>query len=274
MQKLNIYKNSIKSIFSELYNARPSYVIYSIISLSLIPPVLLFMLLDQRVLNGENVWLKPLRFFFSNPINLLCITWYLREITDIGRSKLVNEILLWSVFSMPFFLVSYIAYQASLAQMSHGNFSDSIHAFLSMVMLAWGITGGSSQLLLTFSTAKYFKNDIKSSIYSYSIMIAFFISGLLMTISGAILAVKPHKSALTSISLTGWNFSGWGQVGSNYFNGDFRFAHFLGVHAIWLFPILGHLLRKLPYKLAKIILLAFTFFYLSLFIFISIIEIR
>ncbi len=179
-----------------------------------------------------NAWYKPFKFAFSTFLFSWAMAWYCYYLPSFN-SKLFN----WSIIILLGFEIIYIAIQASKGQLSHYNLSTPMYSALySMMALA--------ATLVTIYTAYvgilFFINDFPllpnyylwAIRFSIIIFVVFSFEGFVMgsrlthTIGG--------DDGGVGIPLLNWS--------TKY--GDPRIAHFIGMHALQVLPVLSFYILK------------------------------
>lgn len=197
---------------------------------------------------GANAWYKPFKFFLSSSIFVWSMAWY------IGYLPKGNDLIAyaWGMIILLSFENIYILLQASKGQLSHFNVSNSFHAGMFSAM------AGAAVLIALWTAVlgiRFFVSDFPDlpNFYVWSIRLGilifalFALEGLAMGARLAHTVGAPDGGA--GIPVLNWSKS----------HGDLRIAHFLGMHALQILPLLSwYLLREL--SLTVIIGLLYGFF--------------
>lgn len=197
---------------------------------------LFFSFFDDRTVLGLNVWLKPLKFAFSIGIYSITLSW----IVGFVESRTVSKrIALWTVVGLWVEMIL-IALQAARGTKSHFNNED---VFGIIVYGAMGIFIGLVTFMLVWLTIELAKHRPQqwSTLRFTSVQM-----GLWLTIVGTLIG--------------GWMSSKTGHVvggidggeGLPFINwsttlGDYRVSHFMGLHALQVFLLLGLWFDRLRY---------------------------
>ncbi|WP_433249488.1 hypothetical protein ACQPYK_02460 [Streptosporangium sp. CA-135522] len=209
------------------------------------------LVVDERTLLGQGVWLKPFKFAMSFGLYAITLAWM------IGQTERWRRTLWWlgtvtvGGFVIP--EISVITFQAARGVHSHYNFSTGLDETMFMVM------GGAAYLgwLLTFGIGIFLVAQRRvDRAMAWAIPLGLVISlagmsvGYLMTAptpgqaqglaSGLELAtIGAHSvggpDGGAAMPVTGW------ETGS----GDLRVAHFVGLHALQVLPLVAIGLRLL-----------------------------
>ena len=185
--------------------------------------------IDDRVIAGQNVWIKPFKFSMSFAIFLLTIGWVIQYLPHTLKSRYSSGFVFVIMVEI---LAIYI--QAIRGRTSHYNFETALDIFFYASM---GVAIAINTILLItlifhLSARAYFL----PSTYVRSIQF-----GLILSVIGSFIGVimSAHK---------GHTFGGIdGGPGIPLFNwsilyGDLRFAHFIGLHGLQVMVGLGYLL--------------------------------
>jgi hypothetical protein len=223
---------TLKKIYFELIAREKVLTLCGLVMLLLMVPTLIAMGLDDRVIRGVGVWDKPLKFMASTALFSLSAAWFVGLLPKMQRSSrqtvwMVRLLILTSLFE-----VAYISFQGALGQASHYNNSDTFHRvmFGLMAIAAVGLTA--SQAWLAWLVARHAARPY--SAWTLAVILGLTLTFILGTASGFMLgAIQPPAGV-------GLPFLGW-HLGA----ADARPAHFLGVHAQQLVPIIGLLATRL-----------------------------
>jgi hypothetical protein len=135
------------------FAAREPYLVTTglVLWLSMIPTALCY-LLEDRTINGVNVWLKPLKFEFSLGLFALTLAFFMPMASTAFRKAWAGRFVVWGFIVASLFEVIYISWRASMGQASHFNIDTvagqilyplmglgAVTLTLSAPVLAWGI---------------------------------------------------------------------------------------------------------------------------------------
>ncbi|MFI7130303.1 hypothetical protein ACIBQ1_31750 [Nonomuraea sp. NPDC050153] len=209
------------------------------------------LVVDGRTLMGQGVWLKPFKFAISLGLYALTLAWML------GQARRWRRTLWWlgTVTVGGFLLpeITAITFQAARGVPSHFNFATGLDETVFMIM------GGAAYLgwLLTFATGVLLiaqRRVDRAMAWAIPLGLAVSLAG--MSIGYLMTAPTPGQvEGLTKgLSLTtigahsvgapdggpGLPVTGW-ETGA----GDLRVAHFVGLHALQVLPLVAIGLRLL-----------------------------
>ncbi len=179
-----------------------------------------------------NAWIKPFKFAFSTFLYAWAMAWYCHYLPKFNVS-LFN----WAIILLLGFEIIYIAIQASRGQLSHYNLSSQLYSFLfSMMALA--------ATLVTIYTAYvgllFFKNDFPDlpNHYLWAIRLGIFIF-VVFSFEGFVMGSRLTHTIGGPDGSEGIWLLGWSKT-----FGDPRVAHFIGMHALQVLPLLSFYLLK------------------------------
>ncbi|WP_113702071.1 hypothetical protein [Nonomuraea lactucae] len=213
------------------------------------------MAVDERMVLGQGVWLKPFKFAMSFGLYAATLAWM------IGQAGRWRRTLWWlGTVTVGGFVVpeiSAIAFQAARGVRSHFNFSTGLDETVFMVM------GGAAYLgwLLTFAMGIFLVAQRRvDRAMAWAIPLGLVISLAGMSVGYLMTAPTPDQArdlagglSLATIGAhsvggpdggAGMPVTGW-ESGS----GDLRVAHFVGLHAMQVLPLVAIGLRMLSGRL-------------------------
>ncbi len=181
---------------------------------------------------GVNAWYKPLKFALSTFTYAWAMAWYCSYLPNFNV-KLFN----WTVIILLGFEIAYIALQAGKGQLSHYNTSTPMHSLLfSMMAIAASlVTLYTAYVCMLFFNGSF---DNLPDYYVWSIRLALILFVIFSFEGFAMGARLSHTVGAmndnSSLFVLGW---------SKTF-GDLRVAHFIGMHALQVLPIVSYYFLK------------------------------
>ncbi|MEA5137942.1 hypothetical protein [Arcicella rigui] len=179
-----------------------------------------------------SAWIKPFKFSFSIFLYAWTTAWFCSYLPSFNTS-----IFNWAVIILLGFEIVYIAIQASRGQLSHFNQSSPLYAVLySMMAIA--------ATLISFYTAYigvlFFKNNFPDlpDYYVWSIRLGIILF-VIFSLEGFVMGAKLTHTIGGPDGGEGIPLLHW----SKQF-GDPRIAHFIGMHAIQVLPVLSYYFLK------------------------------
>ena len=208
---------------------------------------LLGLALDARTVLGAPVWLKPAKFAASIAVYSLTLVAVFSQLPGHARTRRVVS---WTSVAALLIEMVIIALQAARGTTSHFNVSTPLNAAL------WGLMGAAivTQSLSTIAVAvALFREQLPDRALGWALRL-----GMVITIVGAFIGgamTQPTQAQLADMRAGHAAVSGAHTVGAadggpgiavtgwSREHGDVRVAHFLGLHALQLLPLLALALR-------------------------------
>ena len=207
------------------------------------------LLLDPRLLLGAPVWLKPAKFALSIAIYCFTMVWLFRFIPERARTRrIVGRVTVAAMLLE----MGIIGAQAARGTTSHFNVSTPLDALLFAVM-------GAGIFAQTFTSVALavalFRQRFEDRALGWAVRL-----GMVITIAGALLGgvmTQPSQEQAAQMSAGRPSVSGAHTVGApdggpgitgtgwSREHGDVRVAHFMGLHAMQLLPLLALASRRL-----------------------------
>jgi hypothetical protein len=200
---------------------------YTVLMFALLLVAGLLWTVDGRVVREVNVWAKPMKFMAATGWMALTTAVFLALLPTHARAQRSVQGMVWVLVLTSAFEVGYITLQGALGNASHYNVSHPLLAvmFGLMALAAVGLTATQGYLAWVVM-----KNGLTwgQSVFVQSVVWGLALTFVLATVSGFVLGGLQPPSG-QGLPVVGWHLSG----------GDARPAHFLGVHANQLLPLLG-----------------------------------
>lgn len=190
---------------------------------------------------GTSAWYKPFKFFMSTALFTGAMGWYLFYL---GESRAV-AIYSWGLVVLFAIEDVYIFLQAARGTTSHFNISSPFHAIMWPVMGAAAVAISVWTLIVSFP---FFTRTFPELPVAYLWGIRF---GLLIfvvfSLEGIAMGARMAHTVGAADGGNGLPIVNWS---SN--NGDLRVAHFFGMHALQILPLLGFFLIPNVYALGAV----------------------
>jgi len=200
---------------------------------------------------GANAWYKPFKFFLSIGI----FAWTMGLFTSYLPMPDAVNAYSWMVIILLGFLEIYIAIQAGRGQLSHYNSSTPVYGFLLFLMIisAVVVTLWTAYIGILFCSIDF---PALPAYYVLSIRISIFLF-VIFAFQGASMGSRQSHTVGgpeggPALPITDWSKK----------HGDLRVAHFIGIHALQVLPLLSYYVFK-----SNIAVLMLTLFYSSLAVF-------
>ena len=177
---------------------------------------------------GTNAWHKPLKFALSTSILTWSLAWYTGYLPKSGDITVVNWVLVVTLG----FEVLYIALQASKGQASHYNRSSPFYSmmFSLMALAATIATFAAAYIGIKFFT--FNKIDLPDY-YLWGLRFGFILFTI-FSLQGFVMGSRLAHTVGSTDGSRGLPFLNWSLT-----HGDLRIAHFIGMHALQILPLLA-----------------------------------
>jgi hypothetical protein len=179
-----------------------------------------------------SAWIKPFKFSFSTFLYSWTMAWFCSYLPSFNIS-FFN----WSVIILLGFEIIYIAIQASRGQLSHFNQSSPLYATLYSMM---AIAATLISLYTAYIGILFFKNSFPDlpDYYVWSIRLGIILF-VIFSLEGFVMGAKLTHTIGGTDGSEGIPLLHW----SKQF-GDPRIAHFIGMHALQVLPVLSYYFLK------------------------------
>lgn len=218
--------------------------------LIMIPVTVVGVLIDPRVLTGAQIWIKPLKFALSGAIYCITFAWLLSYV--VKRNLWIN----WAAsitgiaLTVETVLISMQAYRGVRSHFNNTTpFDMTVFGLMGLFIVFVSI----ANLVLALYLIRQKMTD---RVFAWSLRLgvlaafAGMMIGPLMTTPNAdqMAAMEAgtwdgysgaHSVGVADDAATGLPFVNWSTV-----SGDYRPAHFIGLHGIQLIPLLGWVLTR------------------------------
>lgn len=217
-------------VLSDLWRREPRLVAFALLLLALMVPAAVGLGVDERMLRGVNIWVKPLKFMASVALLALTTAWFAAQLPEAVRRGRVFSALVWMLIATGGFEVGYIALQAALGEASHYNATDALHRTLYALMGVGALLLTATQPWLAWLIWRHGDRSAAPA-YRLSVLLGLTLTFVLGATVGMVLSGQ-QPPAGAGLPVVGWFLAG----------GDLRVAHFVGIHAGQVLPVLGFLL--------------------------------
>ncbi len=180
---------------------------------------------DQRTLVGAPLWFKPLKFSISIALYSLALAWMLGRLRERAMRRTGWAIVAGLVVEMVI-----IVGQAARGQKSHFNDDGGLGSLLFQIM---GATITVVWLLTLAIALRFLREPGQDRAMTLAIRLGLLVSLVGMAV-GFVLAAHGGHSVGVPDGGPGLPFVGWSTTG-----GDLRIAHFVGLHALQVLPLLA-----------------------------------
>lgn len=178
--------------------------------------------------NGISAWIKPTKFFLSTFIFTWSMTWYLGYLKQTPAITIYT----WLTIAVLAFELIYITLRAAQGQLSHFNISSSFNGFMFSMM---GLAISLMTLATLYIGILFFTEPLPDLPTSYLWGIRFgIILFVIFAFEGGLMGARLAHTVGAADGSPGLKFLNWSVT-----HGDLRIAHFVGMHALQVLPILG-----------------------------------
>lgn len=178
--------------------------------------------------NNISAWVKPLKFFLSSGILAWTLAWY---IGYLPASKSVTGYV-WVTILVFLFELIYISWKAGQGQLSHFNISSSLNSAMFSFM---GIAISIFTMYTAYFGWLFFVTDIPTlpGHYLWAIRLGIILFVIFAFEGGVMGARLAHTVGAPDggpgLPLLNWSIT----------HGDLRVAHFIGMHALQILPLVA-----------------------------------
>lgn len=221
------------------------------------------LLVDPRQVLGAPVWLKPAKFAISIAVYCVSLTWLFGYLPSFARTRRVVG---WVTAIAMLIEIAIIVLQAVRGTTSHFNVSTPLNRALFTTM---GIAIVTQTLCSIAVVVALFRQRFDDRALGWGLRL-----GLALTIAGASVGgamSRPTEEQLVELGAGRGTVAGAHTVGApdggsgvpvtgwSREHGDLRVAHFLGLHALQVLPLVALGVRRVRTSAARRVLLVFTF---------------
>ena len=180
-----------------------------------------------------NAWFKPFKFFLSTAIFVWTIAWFLQYLPEQEAVRYYS----WGMVFLFTIEDLYIAVQAYRGELSHFNVSAPLYSnlYVLMAVAAIGIS-----LWTGVMGVYFFKNNFPQleNYYLWAIRLSLIIF-VIYSMEGMVMGSRLAHSVGGADGSEGLPVVNWSKS-----LGDLRIAHFMGMHALQIIPLLAYFLLK------------------------------
>ena len=182
--------------------------------------------------HGVNAWFKPFKFAVSIGLFSWTMAWYCHYLSDFNVTPFN-----WTVITLFGFELIYIIFQASKGQLSHFNISTPTYSLLYSLM---GIAATLVTLYTAYIGLLFFTQSFPNlpNYYVWSIRLGILIF-VIFSFEGGLMGSRMNHSVGAINDNSNWWIVGWSKT-----VGDLRVSHFIGMHALQIFPLLSFYVFK------------------------------
>lgn len=211
---------------------------------------------DTKQVMGINAWIKPIKFFLSIAIFNFTMAFYLSLLPP----QMEKKVFIYSAMVVIVFFIEMVIItgQAAKGQLSHFNISTPLNGALFSLM---GIAIVTLTVWTAITAIWFFKTPVPSGYsagFGWGIRLGIILFAI-FSFEGMQMAVLRRHTIGAPDGGEGLPLLNWSKQ-----YGDLRIAHFVGIHALQVLPLLGYFLMKRP---GEIIFASMAYGGLSLWLF-------
>lgn len=222
----------MKEFFIELKTRNETLFYFGLFCLAFAILFLVFTKTSNTQVYNVNAWYKPFKFAFSTFLFCSSLAWYCHYLKNFN-TNLFN----WVVIILLGFEIIYIAIMASKGKTSHYNTSTPFYAamFFLMALAASIVT-----LYTAYVGILFFKQSFPDlpNYYVWAIRLSIIIF-VIFSFEGFAMGSRLSHSIGIENDNSNLFIVGWSKT-----VGDLRVAHFIGMHALQVIPIISYYLLK------------------------------
>jgi hypothetical protein len=194
---------------------------------------LVLMKLMPMSLLGTSVWWKPFKFFISTTIFVWSMGWYSYYLGP-------HQSIVWYSWGLIILFTIedlYIFTQAAQGSTSHFNMSTPFYAKMWSIM---ALSAVGISVWTAIIGVKFFTQDLSAlpEAYLWSIRLALIIF-VIFSLEGLVMGAKMAHTVGAPDGTPGLPVVNWSKT-----HGDLRVAHFMGMHALQVLPLLSFYILK------------------------------
>lgn len=223
----------METFLETLHFRNESLFFFGLICLILSVVFLLLTRFTNRQVMGVNAWYKPFKFALSITLYAWTMAWFCHYLMPAFNPVPFN----WTVIGLLGFEIAYITLQAGRGQRSHYNQSSPVYARLYslMALAATAVTLYTAYIGILFFE-RNFPDLPDYYVWSIRIGIALFV---IFSLEGAVMGSRMSHTIGGPDGGNGLPVVNWSRQ-----YGDPRIAHFIGMHALQVLPILSWYILK------------------------------
>jgi hypothetical protein len=245
--------NFVVRFVAEMMRREPALAGSGIVILAAIAPTLFAYVMETRTLYGINVWTKPLKFQASIVLYFLTLAWFWGYLSPRLRNARSVRAVALAVAASGVFEIVYIAFQAGRGVASHFNNSTPIEDLMFQLMGIGALIMTTGSLVLAILIARSERGGL-SSVFRASVVVGLLLTFLLGTGAGIVIAANGgHWVGGVASDTNGLPIFGWARDG-----GDLRVAHFFGIHAMQILPVVALISERIMPRRAGIAVAVFA----------------
>lgn len=231
--RISSFTQRMKIFIKEAYTDAPALSALTIIMLLLMVPKLGAMLLDARLHNGVNIWIKPVKFDVALVTYTATLVLFARWIPQITRAKTWFKIFTTAIIISIIFEQIWIGGAAALGTSSHFNIATPLMGIAFTIAGIAAVTLTSGALVFGILIARNKQSGLSEPMH-LSIWLSSVLMFVLTVITASYMSANlSHFVGGNMLDTGSYPITGWAKDG-----GDLRVAHFFASHIFHALPIM------------------------------------
>jgi hypothetical protein len=229
MNSIALHPARLPDLVAELFERQRSLASYGVALIVLAFPIAAMVMVDPRLLDsGYSPWVKPAKFFVSAGLFAVTSAWFFGYVRPERRASRTMRWTVAALIGAASFELFWITWQAANGVDSHFNIGTPLNAIMFGLMGLFALILTGTALPLAWEIARRPAEGLPGE-YVAAVAIALVLTFVLGTAAGVAMSVNGGHAV--GLEGQGLPLFGWNRLG-----GDFRPAHFLGLHAQQLIP--------------------------------------
>jgi hypothetical protein len=218
----------------ELERRQPRLAATAELFLLAVIPVSLAMLLDDRQVNGVNIWIKPAKFLASLAIYYGTLAWFHGYLPEGARNTRLGRAMVLIPIAVGFLEMTWLLVTAVVGVASHFNRTAPVYQ-VSYLLAGLGATTLMVVVLIMGLRMARARQPRLPEGFRLSLLLGSVLSFVAtMVTAGYLASGNGHWVGGIPTDAGGLPILGWSRTG-----GDLRVAHFFAMHALQVVPLMG-----------------------------------
>lgn len=220
--------------FSELRRRNPPLYWFGLFNIAVGIICILLQFADNEQLLGINRWVKPMKFYLSVGIMALSMGWLMYYLDNRRKIKWYSAVIIVTMFfENGLIIMQAIRHTTSHFNVLHGGFDAGVFSLMGILITIFIIV--CVLIAISFFRQKQFTISVA---YLWGIRLGLVLFIFFSLEGGVMVGLLKHTIGAADggngLPLVNWS--------RQY--GDLRIAHFAGIHALQLLPLLGYYVAK------------------------------
>ncbi len=215
--------------------------------------------IDGRMLDGANLWLKPLKFQISTSVFLFTLA---LAMPLAGRSfprSVLGRVTVWTAIVTAAFEIVWITFRAAIGERSHYAFDTAVGGVMYVLMGFAAVLLSLTPVVVAIRALLIRDDDPPRTVLRWGFALGTAVALAGATGVGIMLGGSPDHyptdaaDEASRVPVAKWSVE----------RGDLRIAHFVGLHAMQGLFIAGMLLTRAPFGVARTVLISAAILWLG-----------